>query len=146
MAAGTEHEEPPPVAMMGLITGYWISQAVGAVARLGVADRLAHGPRTCDELAPEVGADPQALYRVLRLLASIGVFVQAAPRSFELTALGETLRSDTPGSVRNFAITETAPGHWQPWGRLDESIRTGQPMARAALGMELFEWYAQNPG
>ena len=139
MAAGTEHEVPPPVAMMGLITGYWISQAVGAVARLGVADRLAHGPRTCDELAWEVGADPQALYRVLRLLASIGVFVQAAPRSFELTALGETLRSDTPGSVRNFAITLTVPGHWQPWGRLDESIRTGQPMARAALGMELFE-------
>jgi hypothetical protein len=146
MAAGTEHEVPPPVAMMGLITGYWISQAVGAVARLGVADRLANGPRTCDELAREVGADPQSLYRVLRLLASIGVFVQAAPRSFELTALGETLRSDTPGSVRNFAITETAPGHWQPWGRLEESIRTGQPMARAALGMELFEWYAQNPG
>jgi SAM-dependent methyltransferase len=146
MAAGTEHEVPPPVAMMGLITGYWISQAVGAVATLGVADRLANGPRTCDELAREVGADPQALYRVLRLLASIGVFVQAAPRSFELTALGETLRSDTPGSVRNFAITETAPGHWQPWGRLEESIRTGQPMARAALGMELFEWYAQNPG
>jgi hypothetical protein len=146
MAAGTEHEVPPPVAMMGLITGYWISQAVGAVATLGVADRLANGPRTCDELAREVGADPQALYRVLRLLASIGVFVQAAPRSFELTALGETLRSDTPCSVRNFAITETAPGHWQPWGRLVESIRTGQPMARAALGMELFQWYAQNPG
>jgi hypothetical protein len=113
MAAGTEHEVPPPVAMMGLITGYWISQAVGAVARLGVADRLANGPRTCEELAREVGADPQTLYRVLRLLASIGVFVQAAPRSFALTELGETLRSDTPGSVRNFAITETAPSYRQ---------------------------------
>jgi hypothetical protein len=145
-AVGTEHGVPPPVAMMGLITGYWISQAVGAVATLGVADRLANGARTCDELAREVGAYPQALYRVLRLLASIGVFVQAVPRSFGLTALGETLRSDPPGSVRNFAITETAPGHWQPWGRLEESIRTGQPMAGAALGMELFEWYAQNPG
>ena len=86
-----------------------------------------------------------ALYRVLRLLSSVGVFTQVAPRSFGLTALGETLRSDAPGSVRNFAITETAPGHWQPWGRLEESVRTGKPAAHAALGMELFEWYAQNP-
>jgi SAM-dependent methyltransferase len=130
--------------MMGLVTGYWISQAVGVAARLGVADHLANGPRTCEELAREVGADPKALYRVMRLLASIGVFSQPASGSFELTALGDTLRSDTPGSVRNFAITETAPGHWLPWGRLEESVRTGQPVARAALGMELFEWYGQN--
>lgn len=113
MTTEIEHEVPPPVAMMGLITGYWISQAIGVVARLGVADRLANGPRTCDELAQEVGADPLALYRVMRLLASIGVFAQAASRSFELTALGDTLRSDIPGSVRNFAVTETAPGAWR---------------------------------
>jgi SAM-dependent methyltransferase len=50
-----------------------------------------------------------------------------------------------PGSVRNFAITETAPGHWLPWGRLYDSVRTGAPMAREALGMDLFEWYAQSP-
>ena len=86
-----------------------------------------------------------ALYRVLRLLSSVGVFTQVAPRSFGLTALGETLRSDAPGSVRNFAITETAPGHWQPWGRLEESVRTGKSAAHAALEMGLFEWYAQNP-
>ena len=145
MAVVYANETPPPVAMMGLITGYWISQAVGVVATLGVADHLAKGPRACDELAREVGADPGALYRVMRLLASIGVFRQATPGSFELTALGETLRSDTPGSVRNFAVTETAPGHWLPWGRLEESIRTGESMAHAALGMELFEWYAQSP-
>jgi SAM-dependent methyltransferase len=145
MAGEAEHEIPAPVAMMGLITGYWVSQAVGAVALLGVADYLGNGPRSSDDLARDVKADPQALFRLLRLLASIGVFVEVAPRSFGLTALGETLRSDAPGSVRNFAITETAPGHWQPWGRLSESIRTGQPMARAALGMEFFEWYAKNP-
>jgi SAM-dependent methyltransferase len=143
--AGAEHEVPPPVAMMGLITGYWVSQAVGVVALLGVADQLGEGPRGSDELARAVGADPQALYRVLRLLASLGVFTEVAPGSFALTPLGETLRSDAPGSVRNFAITETAPGHWLPWGRLHESVLSGQPMARKALGMELFDWYAQNP-
>ena len=45
MAAGTQHDVPPPVAMMGLITGYWVSQAVGVVALLGVADQLGEGPR-----------------------------------------------------------------------------------------------------
>jgi SAM-dependent methyltransferase len=82
---------------------------------------------------------------VLRLLASIGVLTEAVPGTFALTPLGDTLRSDAPGSVRNFAITETAPGHWLPWGRLLESVRSGQPMAREALGMELFDWYGQNP-
>ena len=144
MDAG-EHEVPPAAAMMGLITGYWVSQAVGVVALLGVADQLGEAPRGSDELARAVGADPQALYRVLRLLASLGVFAEAAPGSFTLTPLGETLRSDAPDSVRNFAITETAPGHWLPWGRLHESVRSGRPMAREALGMELFDWYAQNP-
>jgi len=131
--------------MMGLITGYWVSQAVGVVAQLGVADHLVAGPRTGDELARAVGADPPALSRVLRLLASIGVFADVVPDSYGLTPLGETLCTDAPGSVRSFAITETAPGHWLPWGRLLESVRIGQPMARAALGMELFEWYAQDP-
>src|SRR5215218_9361399 len=145
MTAETKHDVPPPVAMMGLITGYWVSQAVGVVALLGVADQLGEGPRSSNDPARAVGADPQALYRVLRLLASIGVFDEVSPGSFELTALGETLRSEAPGSVRNFAITETAPGHWLPWGRLPESVRTGRPMAREALGMELFDWYAQNP-
>jgi len=145
MESGTQQEVPAPAAMMGLITGYWVSQAIGVVALLGVADELAAGPRDSDDLARAVGADPQALYRVLRLLASQGLFTQAPTGSFALTPLGDTLRSDSPASVRNFAVTETAPGHWLPWGRLHESVRTGQPMAREALGMELFEWYSKNP-
>jgi SAM-dependent methyltransferase len=145
MTVEAEHQVPPPAAMMGLISGYWISQAVGVVARLGVADALSDGPRTSDELARAVGAEPRALYRVLRLLASLDVVAEPSPGSFELTPLGATLRSDVPDSVRNFAITETAPGHWLPWGRLYDSVRTGEPMAREALGMDLFGWYAQNP-
>jgi len=131
--------------MMQLITGYWLSQAVGVAARLGVADELVAGPRSSDDLARAVGARPQALYRLLRLLASIGVFRQEAPGRFALAPLGETLRSDAPDSVRNFAITETAFGHWQPWGRLLDSVRTGRPMAQETLGGELFDWYGQHP-
>src|ERR1043165_6642243 len=110
MNAEAEHEVPPAAAMMGLITGYWVSQAVGVVALLGIADQLGEAPRGSDELAKSVGADPQAVYRVMRLLSSLGVFAEVEPGSFALTSLGETLRSDAPDSVRNFAITETAPG------------------------------------
>jgi SAM-dependent methyltransferase len=136
---------PAAAQMMQLITGYWLSQAVGVAARLGVADELVAGPRSSDDLARAVGAQPQALYRLLRLLASIGVFRQEAPGRFALAPLGETLRSDAPDSVRNFAITETAFGHWQPWGRLLDSVRTGRPMAQETLGGELFDWYGQHP-
>jgi hypothetical protein len=136
---------PLPEVMLQIVTGYWVSQAVGVVARLGVADQLTAGPRTVDALAGAVGAQPQALARVLRLLASIGVFSEPAPGSYGLTPLGETLRSDTPGSVRDFAIAETAFGHWQPWGRLLEAVQTGEPQPRQALGIELWDWYGQNP-
>ena len=143
-APGNAPPEPTQV-MMQLITGYWISQAVGVAAHLGIADALSAGPRTSDELGQSLGAHPNSVYRLMRLLSSIGVFGQQGDDRFTLNALGETLLSEGPGSVRSFAITETAPGHWLPWGRLIDSVRTGEPMARETLGMELFDWYGKNP-
>ena len=145
MASEAPPAPNPTQVMMQLITGYWMSQAVGVAAHLGIADAVASGSRTSNELGKAVGADPSSVYRLMRLLASIGVFEQQSDDCFALNPLGETLLSAGPGSVRNFAITETAPGHWLPWGRLVDSVRTGQPMARETLGMELFDWYAQNP-
>ena len=146
MASQTiQHVAHPTETMMQLITGYWISQAVGVAAHLGIADELAAGPRTSDELGEAVGADPHSVYRLMRLLTSIDVFRQEGDDRFALNPLGETLLTEGAGSVRNFAITETAPGHWLPWGRLFDSVRSGKPMARDTLGMELFDWYAQNP-
>jgi SAM-dependent methyltransferase len=146
MIETAQHDgRPVPDVMFQLITGYWASQAVGVAARLGVADHLTAGPRRSDDLARAVGAHPQSLYRVLRMLASIGVFREVAPGSFALAPLGETLRTDAPGSMRFFAIAETAFGHWAPWGRLFDSVRTGRPMARETLGEELWQWYGENP-
>ncbi len=145
LASDGPRELPPTQIMMQLITGYWLSQAVGVAAHLGIADALASGPRTSEDLGTALGAHPKSVYRLMRLLASIGVFGQEGDDLFTLNPLGETLLSDGPGSVRNFAITETAPGHWLPWGRLIDSVKTGKPMARDTLGMELFDWYGQNP-
>ena len=138
-------ELPPPAQMLQLITGYWISQAVGTAARLGVSDQLADRPKTSSEVADAVGADPQALFRLMRMLASIGVFTLDKEERFGLTPLGDTLRSSAPGSVRNFAVAETAPGHWQPWGKMYDAVKTGTPMSKPALGMELWDWYSKNP-
>jgi SAM-dependent methyltransferase len=146
MTETIQHDgRPLPDVMFQLITGYWASQAVGVAARLGVADQLTDGPRSSHDLARAVGADPQALYRVLRMLASIGLFTETVPDAFALTSLGATLRTDAPGSLRYFAIAETAFGHWAPWGRLLDSVQTGRPMAREALGEELWQWYGENP-
>ncbi len=139
------NELPPPARMLQIITGYWVSQAVGTAARLGVSDQLADGPRKSSEVAKAVGADPQALFRLMRMLASIGVFTMDQQERFALTPLGDTLRSTVPGSVRDFAVAETTPGHWLPWGRMYEAIKTGEPMCKPALGMELFDWYSKNP-
>ena len=135
----------PTETMMRLITGYWLSQAVGVAAHLGIADALSAGSHSSDDLGKAVGADPKSVYRLMRLLTSIGVFSQNSQDRFTLNSLGETLLSEGPGSVRNFAITETAPGHWLPWGRLFDSVKSGKPMTHETLGMELFDWYAQNP-
>ena len=135
----------PPQQMLMMISGLWLSQSLGATARLGIADKIAAGPKTSEEIASAVGANPDATHRLMRALASIGVFCDVGGGRFGLTELGATLRSDVPSSVRAFAIAQTDQGHWQPWGRMLESVKTGRPAAKASLGMELWEWYGKNP-
>jgi hypothetical protein len=142
MASGTP---PPPAQMMGLITGYWRSQAVGAAARLGLADKLSDGSRSADALAQAVGSHPEATFRLLRALASFGVFEQTGPREFQLNALGQTLRANAPGSMRDMAIAQSSAGHWLPWGQLVEAVKTGKPSTVKTLGAEIFDWYAAHP-
>lgn len=130
--------------MFDLITGFWRSQAVGAAARLGLPDLLAQGTSSSDELATKAQANPQATYRLLRALAGLGVVEATGPKSFRLTPVGETLRSNVPGSMRDMAIAQTAAGHWQPWGRMVDAVKTGKRTTHEALGCEIFEHYARN--
>jgi hypothetical protein len=138
-------EIPPPLQMLKLATGYWVSQACAVFARLGIADQLAKGPRASADLAREVGVNADALYRLLRGCASVGVVTESAGRTFSLTAVGGTLRSDVPGSLRDFIIAETSPGHWLPWGRLHDAVRECQPQTVATLGCDIFTFYSRNP-
>ena len=111
--------------MINLIGGYRISQAIYAVAELGIPDLLAAGPRRCDESARETNTHAPTLFRILRFLTGAGLFNELGPKEFELTRLGSTLRTDLPGSFHpavRFLLGEL----WTPWGRLIHSVRTGE--------------------
>lgn len=124
--------------------GLWHAQIVAAAARFGVADLIASGVHDVDSLAHECGADPDALHRLLRACAALGVFFESEPRRFALTPAGECLRSDAPNSLRDFLIAETAPGHWLPWGQLYDAVKAGKSLATDILGMPVWEYYAKN--
>jgi DNA-binding transcriptional ArsR family regulator len=131
--------------MARLIGGYQISAAIGAVARLGIADALADGPARPSELAARVGADPLALARVLRALEDTGLFSTEEDGRIRLTALGELLRGDIPGSARRGAIASTVEWRWRAYGHLTHSLRTGEPGFRRAHGCGLWEYLAREP-
>jgi SAM-dependent methyltransferase len=128
-----------------MIRGYWASQIIGTLARLEIADHLAHGPLKSDILAEGIGCEPDATFRLLRASVHVGLVSMLPDGRFGLTPLGELLRSNVPGSLHDSAIALTAPGHWLPWGRLTEAVRRGERQAVAALGHELFDYYAANP-
>jgi hypothetical protein len=138
-------DSPPVVQVMQMITGHWAAQVVGTAARLGVSDQIAKGVTKSDDIARAVGASPDALYRLLRGGATLGLFSEGPARSFGLTPLGEMLREDAPGSLRHFAMAEIDTAHWLPWGRLGEAVVSGRSQAEAALGMSPWAYYGRHP-
>jgi DNA-binding Lrp family transcriptional regulator len=113
-------------------------------AKLGVADRLVDGPRSVADVADAVGADPSSLGRLLRTLASLGVFTQSEPGLFALTPLGRTLASDEPGSMRDVALM-WMDTHYDPFSRLIDTVKTGVTAADAHYGQPFFDWISQYP-
>jgi O-methyltransferase domain/Dimerisation domain len=122
--------------MMQMLTGYWVTQIAGAVATYSIADHLAKGPATAEQISTIEGIDPAAALRLLRACASLGL-VTSKGKTFSETPLLGTLRADVAGSLHGFAIAWSAPGHWLPWGRFVDSVRTGEPQLVPALGAKL---------
>ncbi len=134
---------PPPVQMVQLLAGFQVAQALYVVAKLNVATALRDGPRSVEQLAASTGAAPAALARLLRSLASLGVFAEAEPGVYALTPLGATLATGTPGSVRDLALTwmET---HYAPFGRLLDGVMSAEPAASLYYGKPFFEWLSSD--
>ena len=128
-----------------LINGHQLSQAICVAAELGVADLLADRARTSDDLAEATRTNADALYRLLRALASVGVLREEEGRLFALAPLGEALRSDAPDSIAPVAVHVGRPYVQEAWSALAESVRTGENAFRLVHGMSNWEYRAQRP-
>src|SRR5437879_3180451 len=135
---------PPEQQLSQMLTGYWISQALYVAAKLGLADLMQSAPKTADEVASATAAHPRALYRLLRALASVGVFAEDEQHRFCLTPLAECLRSDVPGSQRSMAVM-MGEEHYHAFGELLHSVRTGQPGFEKLYRQPVFEFLTRHP-
>ena len=136
---------PAPAAMMEMILATWVSQAITAAAQLGVADALATGPLTIEELAARVGADADALRRLLRALIGRGIFRRRRDGRYELNSLARTLRSDAPISMTWAAQFYGSREQRERWTLMVDSIRTGSTVVPALRGKESFDYFADQP-
>lgn len=137
--------KPLPIQMLDLINGFWISKMIYAVAELQIADALRDGGRTAAELAQDAGVQPDRLYRLLRALAGVGLFVEDADGRFALTELGATLRTDRPDSMAGFARMMPASYNWRGWDELMLGIKEHKIPQEEVLGMTGFEYMKQHP-
>jgi hypothetical protein len=137
--------EPSPHQQLDqMITGYWISQAIYAAAKFGIADHLKDGPKSVAELARATSANPDALYRLLRALASVGIFAEGESHRFSLTPLAEPLRSDVAGSKRALALM-SGDEQFRAWAEIDYSIRTGKIAFDQVFGEPVFDYLGHHP-
>ena len=135
---------PPQFAVLQMASGYWVSRSIYVAAKLGIADLLKDSPKSCDELAIATGTHAPSLYRVLRALASLGVFAETQPNHFTLTPLAACLQSDVPNSFRAFVIM-LGEEQYRAWGEFMHSVQTGGSSFEHIYGMNLYEYLAQNP-
>jgi hypothetical protein len=131
--------------LLAVVRGYQRSRAVTVAAELGIADLLRDGPRDVDELAMATGTHSPTLYRLLRALASIGVFTECHGRCFELSPMGQFLRRDHPLSLDPAARFFGADYEWRVWGEVQHSVRTGENAAVHALGCDVWEHRRRHP-
>lgn len=140
MTYPVQSQDQWPLQMYGMLNSHFLVQALHVAATLRIADLLAGGPRTVEDLAIASSSHAPSLYRLLRMLAGAGVFAEAEPGSFTLTPLAATLRTDAPDSVRDWALFVAAPPVWATWGNLEYSIRTGESAFEHTFGMPLFTY------
>ena len=138
-------ELPPQVKVIELMRSLWIPQAISVAAELRIADFLKEGAKCCKDIAAKTETHEDSLYRLLRGLATVGVFHEVEYRVFENTRLSEVIREDAEGSVRDTVLSCGYPYHWTSFGHMEHSIRTGETAFDSAFGLGMFEFFKQNP-
>jgi len=145
MNSGEAGAPPPHAQLIQMGTAHWVSRILFVAAQLGLADLLAPGAKSADELAGSTGTHAPSLYRLMRTLGNLGVFAEDAQRRFTLTPLGEALRSGAPGAARATILTLASNWMSQGFDHLLYSVQTGKPGFEKSLGMPVFDWLAKNP-
>ncbi|MGE5775070.1 MAG: methyltransferase, partial [Chloroflexota bacterium] len=131
--------------LMQMINGYWNSQMICVAAKLGIADLVADGPKSSAELARTTGTHAPTLYRLLRALASLGVFVEDDQGRFGLTPLAEPLRTGVPDSLHDWVVFAAGVEAWRSWEQLSYSVTTGEAAFEHVWGMPNWDYRAQKP-
>jgi O-methyltransferase domain/Dimerisation domain len=133
------------VGILQLLNGAHVAGAVSCLAQLGIPDLIESAPKSADELASQIGADPQALYRLMRATASVGVLSEGPDGKFSQTPLSTVLRSDATPSLRALAIMGGREWHGRGWSHLEYCVRTGKQALEQIYGAHIFEFLKRNP-
>lgn len=135
---------PPQAVVMQMTSGYWLTQLIYAAAKLSIADLLKDGPKSCEEIASSTGTNAQSVYRVMRTLASVGIFAETEQGIFTSTPLAATLQSGVPGSMRAMAIM-FGEEQYQAWGNILYTLKTGHSAFENLYGTPMFKYFVENP-
>jgi ubiquinone/menaquinone biosynthesis C-methylase UbiE len=130
--------------LLEMVSGVWISRIIYTAAKLGLADLLSQGPKNSEELARETKMDPDALYRVLRALVSLGIFVETEGRAFELNEMGGYLKTGSE-TLRAFILMMGETWQMRTWERMMYSVESGQPTFDKAIGTSMWEYFSKHP-
>lgn len=135
----------PAEVMRNLTIGYWVARLIHVAAKLGLADLLKKGPRPLEDLATAAGVQPEPLYRVLRALASVGIFTETKGRRFKLTPLATTLQTGVAGSMHAWALMINENWGWDSWKELLSGVQTGEVPFVKTHGVQIFEYLEKHP-
>lgn len=135
----------PHIQLIQMGRAFVISRTVYAAAKLGLADQLASGPKSAEELAGPMKAHAPSLHRLMRTLASLGILTEGTEQRFALTDLGEALKTGAPGLARSSLLMSGAPWSQRGWDNLAYSVQTGKTGFEKAQGVTFFDYLAQNP-
>jgi hypothetical protein len=136
---------PPPAILLQMLTGEWLSFALATAAHYGIADHLESGPKSPAELAALTTTNEQALYRLLRATASVGVFTELEDGRFAQTTLSEPLRTKAVPSVRGMAMMLLDEWHAHSWAQLPWVVATGRPAPFKLYDMAAFDYLSADP-
>lgn len=136
---------PPQVTMFKMISGFWLSRAIYVAVKLAIPDLVKEQPKSAEELALATNTHAPSLYRVLRALASVGIFAEDEERRFQLTPLAAILQTDISGSLRFMAMAELGEDHYPAWEHVLHSVKTGEIAFNYRFGMPQWEFLAKNP-